>query len=112
LSVTAPRRGFALLRHRDFTRFMLARFAAAVAAQMIVIAVGWQVYALTGRVLDLGLLGLSQFLPFIVFALFAGHAADRFDRRRLLMACLVVYLAVALGLLVCTRSGARAPVPL
>ena len=51
----------------------------------MVIAVGWQVYRLTGRVLDLGLIGLSQFLPFLCLALFAGHAADVHDRRVIIM---------------------------
>ena len=46
---------------------------------MIIVAVGWQVYQITGRVLDLGLIGLSQFLPFLCFSLPAGYAADRYD---------------------------------
>ena len=54
---------------------------------MMVIAVGWQVYHLTGRVLDLGLIGLSQFLPFLCLALFAGHAADVHERRVIIMLC-------------------------
>ena len=55
---------------------------------MIIVAVGWQVYQLSGRVLDLGLIGLSQFLPFLCLVLFAGHAADQFDRRHIILACL------------------------
>ena len=51
---------------------------------MIIVAVGWQVYQLTGRVLDLGLIGLSQFLPFLCLSLFAGHAADQYDRARII----------------------------
>lgn len=66
---------------------------------MLVIAVGWQVYQLTGRLLDLGLIGLSQFLPFVLFALFAGHAADRFDRRLILLLCALVQLLCAASLL-------------
>ncbi|MDE2304700.1 MAG: MFS transporter, partial [Gammaproteobacteria bacterium] len=90
--------GLAVLRIRDFRLYLAARFLAANAAQMIVIAVGWQVYRMTGRTLDLGLIGLSQFLPFIVFALYAGHAADRFERRRILILCSVVQASCA-GLL-------------
>ena len=66
---------------------------------MLVVAVGWQVYALTGRVLDLGLIGLSQFLPFLCLSLFAGHAADRYDRRRIVASCFAAFLLSALALL-------------
>ena len=52
---------------------------------MVVMAVGWQVYHITGRVLDLGLIGLSQFLPFLCLVLFSGHVADQFDRRVIIM---------------------------
>jgi MFS family permease len=79
--------GLAVLRFRDFRLFMGARFCAAVAAQVLIIGVGWQVYHMTGRLLDLGLIGLSQFLPFLCLVLFAGHAADRYDRRIILMLC-------------------------
>ena len=91
--------GFAIFRERDFTLFLLARFFSSVAAQMMVIAVSWQVYRLTGRVLDLGLIGLSQFLPFLCLALFAGHAADVHDRRVIIMLCLAAFLVCALLLL-------------
>ena len=63
---------------------------------MMVIAVGWQVYHLTGRVLDLGLIGLSQFLPFLCFGLFAGHAADAYERRVIIILCLLAFLVCAL----------------
>jgi MFS family permease len=63
---------------------------------MQAVAVGWQVYALTGRKLDLGLVGLAQFVPFILFSLVGGHAADRFDRRRILLVCYGLQAACAL----------------
>src|SRR5277367_3007195 len=87
--------GFAVFRERDFALFLIARFFAQVAVQMMVIAVGWQVYHLTGRVLDLGLIGLSQFLPFLCLALFAGHAADVYDRRVIIRLCLTAFLVCA-----------------
>ncbi len=105
-------RGFAIFRHRDFTLFVSARFTATVAAQMIVVAVGWQVYHLTGRVLDLGLIGLSQFLPFVCLALIAGHAADRFDRRDVLIACLAAYLGCTLLLLIFARLRLTSVLPI
>src|ERR1022692_714883 len=91
--------GFAVLRHRDFTLYVGARFFASIAVQMLVVAVGWQVYARTGRVFDLGMIGLSQFLPFLCLALFAGHAADRYDRARIITLCLAIFLISALLLL-------------
>jgi MFS family permease len=94
-----PSGGFAALRFRDFTLFLTAKFFTSVAGQLIVVAVGWQVYRLTGDVLDLGLIGLSQFLPFVALALFAGQAADRFDRRGIVLACNMVQLACAALLL-------------
>jgi MFS family permease len=71
----------------DFTVYEVARFLIVAALEMQSVAVGWQVYEITKRPLDLGLVGLAQFLPGIFLFLAAGHAADRFDRRRLLMLC-------------------------
>jgi len=95
LNASERYRGLAVLRHRDFTLYLGARFCAAIAAQMLVIAVGWQVYQMTGSVLDLGWIGLSQFLPFLCLVLFAGHAADRYDRRVILLFCGIVQGACA-----------------
>lgn len=112
MSVATSSGAFGVFRHRDFTLYLGARFAAAVAAQMIVIAVGWQVYHLTGRVLDLGLIGLSQFLPFVCFALVAGHTADRYDRRGVMLACLAAYLGCAAVLLTFAHVGVRSVLPI
>jgi MFS family permease len=71
----------------DFTVYEVARFFIVVALEMQSVAVGWQVYEITKRPLDLGLVGLAQFLPGIFLFLVSGHAADRFDRRKLLMLC-------------------------
>ena len=72
---------------------------------MQTVAVGWQVYALRHDPLDLGLVGLSQFVPFIPLALIAGHAADRFNRRRILALCYATQVLCALLLLAFTLSG-------
>ena len=88
----------ALFAERSFTLFWLARVFAMVAHQMLGVAVGWQVYALTGAALDLGLVGLVQFLPAFFLVLVAGHVADRFDRRRVLQLCMVTEALAALGL--------------
>ncbi len=87
----------ALLRNPDFTRYLSARFLSSLAVQMQTVAVGWQVYQVTRDPLDLGLIGLSQFLPFIVLILPAGHLADTRDRRRILAACFaLMWLCAAL----------------
>jgi MFS family permease len=84
--------------HPDFTVYEIARFFIVIALEMQSVAVGWQVYEITKRALDLGLVGLAQFLPGMMFFLAAGHAADRFDRRKLLMWCYAGF-ALCSGLL-------------
>jgi MFS family permease len=73
--------------HPNFVSYTLARFFIVVALEMQSVAVGWQVYEITRRPLDLGYVGLAQFLPGFALFLFAGHAADLYDRRKLLMWC-------------------------
>jgi MFS family permease len=94
-----------VLRHADFLRFLSARFLASLAAQMQIVAVGWQLYAMTRDPLDLGLMGLSQFLPFVLLILPAGHIADHRDRRRILTLCYSVEVICAIALLLFTIRG-------
>ncbi len=90
---------------RGFAAFLAARFLSNVAVQMQGVAVGWQVYELTGNPLDLGLVGLAQFLPLLLLSLPAGHLVDRFDRRRMLAACFAVEVACSGLLLAFTLAG-------
>jgi MFS family permease len=93
----------------DFTRYQLARFVMVAALEMQAVAVGWQVYEITKRPLDLGLVGLAQFLPGIVLFLLSGHAADRLDRRKLLLGCYAGFaLCSALLLVLAWRATASA----
>ncbi len=78
---------------------------------MSFVAIGWQVYAVRGSPLDLGLVGLAMFLPLPLLALPAGHLADRFPRRTLLAVAIVLDAAVLIGLLFVTRAGAGATWP-
>ena len=94
-----------LLQYPAFTRFLSARLLASVAVQMQTVAVGWQVYAITGNPLDLGLIGLSQFLPFVLLVLPAGHVADRHNRALILALCIALEFFCALALLAFTLSG-------
>jgi len=92
--------------HREFRLFIGARFLSMVAAQMINVAVGWQVYAATHEPLDLGYVGLAQFVPAIGLSLVTGHVADRFDRRRVAMVCNVVTIAASVALFLLARGAA------
>jgi len=88
-----------VLAQAEFRRYLSARLAATVGAQMQGVAVGWQVYEITGRLMDLGLIGLAQFAPFVVLVLPAGQAADRYERKRTIVACYAVQCVCALTLL-------------
>jgi len=94
----------ALLSQPNLRRFFAMRVAATAANQMLMVALGWQIYDLTGSAWDLGLVGLAQFAPALLMALPAGHTVDRSDRRRLLAAVLLVQLLVALVLAVGTQQ--------
>ncbi len=85
-----------LLQHRAFVAFWIARIASGFGFQMLSVAVGWQIYAITGRAFDLGLIGLVQFVPSVLLALPAGHVADQFERRRIvLLGQIVEWMAIA-----------------
>ena len=102
---------YAVLRNRDFTAFLAARFLATLAVQMQTVAVGWQVYEVTRDPLDLGFVGLSQFLPFVLLVLPAGHLADSRDRRRILAACFALEAVCALLLLAFAWRGLSSAAP-
>ena len=82
-----PRAGRAAFTHPAFVLFQIARFLIVAAVEMQAVAVGWQVYEITKRPLDLGFVGLAQFLPAILLFPISGHACDRFERRHVLSAC-------------------------
>ena len=81
------RAGRAAFTHPAFVLFQIARFLIVAAMEMQAVAVGWQVYEITKRPLDLGFVGLAQFFPVILLFPIAGHASDRFERRNVLSAC-------------------------
>ena len=78
--------------------FWLARVFTASGFQMLTVAIGWHLYQLTGNVLDLGLVGLVEFAPRVLFMLHTGHVADRYDRRRVAALCQVAQALIALVL--------------
>ena len=90
--------------HPDCRRYLAARFLLMVASMMISVAIGWQVWDLTGSTLYLGYAGLAEFIPNIFFALPAGQTADRHDRRHILLACIGLFTASAAALFAVTMS--------
>ncbi|MFN0063613.1 MAG: MFS transporter [Myxococcaceae bacterium] len=102
--MTEPVSLFFAFRFRDYRLFQIARVLSVVAAAMISVAVGWHMYALTGRALDLGYVGLAQFLPFMALSAAGGHTADRFDRRAVFLFTLVGQAFCALALWALTRT--------
>lgn len=105
MSIASPSGGFAVLRNRNYSLYLSARILGTLAVQMQSVAIGWQVYEITGNLFYLGMIGLAQFAPFLALILFAGHAADTFNRRNIIAACLAVQMLVGLLLLAFTLSG-------
>jgi MFS family permease len=95
-----PTAGTAAFAFRDFRRYQLARVMVIMGAEAQAVAVAWQVYEITHRALDLGYTGLILFLPGLLFLLPAGHVADRYDRRVVILVCYFLQLLCTLVLLI------------
>nr|WP_082368446.1 MFS transporter [Piscinibacter sakaiensis] len=93
-----------MLAHRPFVRLWVARLLGTAAAQMLMVTLGWHMYERTGSAWDLGLVGLAQFAPALVLALWAGHVVDHSDRGRVVALCLATQAAVAAVLAVATLA--------
>jgi MFS family permease len=97
-----------VLRHRPFVLFWFARVAVTVGYQMLIVAVGWQLYALTSDPFDLGLIGLIQFIPAMLLFLVVGQVTDRYDRRLVLIGCQAIEAIAAATLLIALLTGTMA----
>jgi MFS family permease len=95
-----------LFANKSFVRFWLSRVAAGVAAQMLMVALAWQMYDLTSSAWDLGLVGLYQFCPALVLSLWAGHVADRFPRKNIVMITWFLQAVVVLGVVLAMGQDA------
>jgi MFS family permease len=93
---------------RDFALLWAAQLTSGLASQMLVVAIGWQVYEIHKNPFDLGLVGLMEFVPLPFLALPAGQLADRLPRRAVTAASYVVWIAVPIALVFVTLSGANA----
>ncbi|MGE5621125.1 MAG: MFS transporter [archaeon] len=95
---------YASLRIKDYRWFVYARFLLTIAIQMQSVVVGWQVYALTHDALSLGMIGISEAIPFLCITLFAGHVADIFNRKNIILLSGLVYFICAIALLLIATS--------
>ena len=93
---------FAVLRIREFNFFLINRFFLTMGIQMQSVIVGWQIYALSKDVLDLGLIGLTEAIPFIAISLFSGHVADIFSRKKIILIATSCFLIITCFLLYCS----------
>ena len=96
----------------SFVFFQLARFCIVLATEMQSVAVAWQVYEITKRPLDLGFVGLAQFLPGIFLFLLSGHIADRYDRRKVIVLCYLGFTLCSASLLLVTARGTHSVYPI
>src|SRR5258708_11002158 len=106
-STRPPVRGMEAFASRDFRRYQMARVAVILGAEAQAVAVGWQVYSITHRALDLGYTGLALFLPGLLFLLPAGHVADRYDRRHVILICYALQVICTSVLLAIAILGLR-----
>ncbi|MGY3489314.1 MFS family permease [Bradyrhizobium sp. USDA 4011] len=105
MSSATPAGARDLLGHRPFLFFLSSRSLSRFSSQIGAVAIGWQIYDLTGSAFDLGMVGLVQFLPTALLVFVAGHAADRFERKRVVQACQVAEALTALFLAGSTFAG-------
>ncbi|AKV04102.1 MFS general substrate transporter [Labilithrix luteola] len=101
-----------LLSNRRYVLYLVSRISLIVSAQMLSVAVGWQVYEITGKALALGLSGLALFLPGFLLALPGGHVADRHDRQRILVVCHLGMATAAASLAFMAHTGTKRLAPI
>ena len=87
IAAIVPDGSSVLLRHPPFMFYVASRSLSRFSSQIAAVAVGWQIYDLTGSAFQLGMVGLVQFLPMLLLVFAGGHAADRYDRRRVVQLC-------------------------
>lgn len=109
---TGPASRFAAFRHRSFALYWAARFCSTFAVQVVSVSVGWQVYDITRNPLDLGFVGLLQFLPALLLVFVAGSAADRYKRRSIMAIAASVEALCAVFLIAYTLSGTGSVLPI
>jgi MFS family permease len=94
----AAESAYSVLRNADFTRYLIGRFVASLGQQMLVVAIDWELYRRTHSALALAFVGLSVMVPMILFTVPAGHFADTFNRKKIILISTLVLTAVSVGL--------------
>src|SRR5438046_688006 len=89
---------YAVLRNRDLALYLIARFIASFGQQMLTVAVGWELYERTHSAMMLGYVGLTRMVPMLLFTLPAGHVADNYDRKRIIVLMTAVIALTSLAL--------------
>src|SRR3954464_11795606 len=89
---------YAVLRNRDFLLYLVGRFIASLGQQMLVVAVGWEIYERTHQFLPLGIVGLVQMVPMFLFTFPAGHVADNYNRKQVLLWTQLAMAVICAGL--------------
>ncbi len=97
---------YAVLRNRDYVLYLVGRLIAVFGQQMLVVAVGWDLYERTHSAMALGLVGLTQMLPMVLCTLPAGHIADNFERKRIIAVCMAAVALASVGLTLINALGA------
>ena len=97
-SVAANESAYAVLRNADFTRYLIGRFVASLGQQMLVVAIDWELYQRMHSALPLALVGLSVMVPMILFTVPAGHFADTFNRKKIILITTLILTVVSVGL--------------
>ncbi|MGD9843076.1 MAG: MFS transporter [Steroidobacteraceae bacterium] len=109
---SAPLTKFVAFAHGAYRYYWSARFCSTFAVQILAVAVAWQVYDLTRDPIDLGILGLVQFVPLLLLVLVTGSVADRFGRRRVMRTAIALQVACASAILFFSWRGLQSPIPL
>lgn len=98
MAETPQTSAFAALKIRDYRHFFIARTSMVMGVNIVGTAVGWQVYEITKDAFSLGMIGLAEFIPFLIVTLLGGYIADIFDRRKIILTCVALYAVCTLGL--------------
>src|SRR5690242_20993642 len=93
-----PEHPYAVLRHTDYTRYLIGRFIASLGQQMLVVAIDWELYKRTHSALALAFVGLSLMIPMILCTIPAGHFADTFNRKKIILTTTAIVGVVSAGL--------------
>lgn len=112
ISSIASNTRFAAFAYPAFSRYWAARFCSTFAVQIVSVAVGWQIYDLTRDPMDLGIIGLVQFLPLLLLVLVTGSVADRYGRRRVMGIAVSLECICAAAILYFSSRGLTSPVPI